>query len=39
MQQTLPQPIKIYGYLEYKISGNWNDDEFEIYANNLKVYS
>lgn len=36
---TIPLSKKLYFYFEYQISGNWDDDEIEIFVNELKVFS
>ncbi|CAD8210006.1 unnamed protein product [Paramecium octaurelia] len=36
---TLPKTSRAYVYFEYSISGNWNNDELQVFANDQKVYS
>ncbi|CAD8121927.1 unnamed protein product [Paramecium sonneborni] len=36
---SLPKTNKVYVYFEFSISGNWNNDELQIFANDQKVYS
>ncbi|CAD8121951.1 unnamed protein product [Paramecium sonneborni] len=36
---SLPKTSRVYVYFEFSLSGNWNNDELQIFANDLKVYS
>ncbi|CAD8190791.1 unnamed protein product [Paramecium octaurelia] len=36
---SVPKTSRLYVYFEVSLSGNWNNDELQIFANDQKVYS